>query len=709
MTISVRCSECAKKYTVKDEAAGKSFKCKDCGATLAVPAAKPRPDEDAFEDYEDDSFEAEAPAPRRSKKPTAGSRGGTTKKKSAKSSSGGSIVFIGGAVLGAIVLLAGLGIAVSKLGLGSSWVDYSHPDGSFKIKFPKQPKVQALGHGAELSHNITCETSSGACTVEFVDLTAALRQSGQSLSAPGMSDVFFENVMIEAAVKRGINQPLQATPITFRGFPGREVEIKMNGLSNTMRMYLCGDGFYSLQYVRKQDAPRSADMDRFFNSFDPAAGRGTTTPGSSNSVATTTQSTQSSNPNDPYLTSRNSFQSTLVKQGPAPQDWKPETPPEGVKEILYPSGQMQLKAWVTEPVGTAGAKQPAVVYFHGGFAFTSIDFQACEPFRQRGFAVMTPMLRGENGNPGNYELFWGEVDDAKAAVQWLAKQPHVDANRIYAFGHNVGGGISSLLTLHDDIPLRHSGSASGLYTTDSLVTDLDVLWKSSQTKLPFRDVDLNERRLRVLIGNQRDMKRSHVAYYGVSDSNIQRTFAQLEADQSTLAKEVRVNKERVWLLIAIGDEVSCRDDAMLSYARVCEKDARSHDANISAAPPSLETQIDAVKAEKSIEYAEKLENTAAVSKRPATDYVLAAQQWLRVKDKARALAAAKKAEATATESFKHSATYHWHKALGELFLKTGEPKSAIPYLEKAIEKAASDEEGANCRKLLAEAKAKAGV
>ena len=36
------------------------------------------------------------------------------------------------------------------------------------------------------------------------------------------------------------------------------------------------------------------------------------------------------------------------------------------------------------------------------------------------------MLRAENGNPGVYEGFYGEVDDAVAAGRFLASLPFVD-------------------------------------------------------------------------------------------------------------------------------------------------------------------------------------------------------------------------------------------------------------------------------------------
>ncbi|MEZ0230677.1 MAG: alpha/beta hydrolase family protein [Planctomycetota bacterium] len=107
------------------------------------------------------------------------------------------------------------------------------------------------------------------------------------------------------------------------------------------------------------------------------------------------------------------------------------SPPGGVSAIKYPSGDLELKAWFQRPKKAAkDEKVPAVVYFHAGFAFKMEDWTNTAAFRDAGYAVLCPMLRAENGNPGRYELFYGEIDDARAAIRWLAKQPGIDPDRI---------------------------------------------------------------------------------------------------------------------------------------------------------------------------------------------------------------------------------------------------------------------------------------
>lgn len=54
--------------------------------------------------------------------------------------------------------------------------------------------------------------------------------------------------------------------------------------------------------------------------------------------------------------------------------------------------------------------------------------------------------RGENGNPGSFEMCYGEVTDAAAALDYLAVQSDMDPARLYAAGHSVGGAIVMLLS-----------------------------------------------------------------------------------------------------------------------------------------------------------------------------------------------------------------------------------------------------------------------
>ena len=215
----------------------------------------------------------------------------------------------------------------------------------------------------------------------------------------------------------------------------------------------------------------------------------------------------------PFLTRRNAHETVLRERGPSPGEYVEQTPPPGVAAIRYRSGELDLLAWWATPPGAQ--RVPALIYFHGDFAFGADDFEIVRPFLDAGFAVLTPTLRGENGNPGDFELLWGEVDDARAAVEWVAAQPQVDRSRIYAFGHSIGGGVAAMLSLYPELPLRATGSCGGIYVPATFGR-----WAASARNrelVRFDPSDPNEAELRVLGPNLAWMAHRHVAYAGRED------------------------------------------------------------------------------------------------------------------------------------------------------------------------------------------------
>jgi hypothetical protein len=120
-----------------------------------------------------------------------------------------------------------------------------------------------------------------------------------------------------------------------------------------------------------------------------------------------------------YAKARKRFHTTLIKKGPAPEQvCTPTKPPLGVSEIEFPSGPLRLKAWVNRPPAGNERKSPAVLFLHGGFCFDFSDWQVTQAFRDAGFIVMIPVLRGEDGQPGNFTMFYDEVDDAVNAATY---------------------------------------------------------------------------------------------------------------------------------------------------------------------------------------------------------------------------------------------------------------------------------------------------
>jgi dienelactone hydrolase/ribosomal protein L40E len=160
-----------------------------------------------------------------------------------------------------------------------------------------------------------------------------------------------------------------------------------------------------------------------------------------------------------YADARKSFKTKLIRSGPAPQDHAPLVRPADATEIPFKSGNLTLKAWINLPLPEQKL-MPAVIFLHGGFAFGEDDWDQCKPFRDAGFVTMTPILRGENGQPGAYTLFYDEVDDVLAARDELAKVAGVDPQRIFVAGHSAGGTLA-LLTAMASTKFKACASFSG--------------------------------------------------------------------------------------------------------------------------------------------------------------------------------------------------------------------------------------------------------
>lgn len=161
---------------------------------------------------------------------------------------------------------------------------------------------------------------------------------------------------------------------------------------------------------------------------------------------------------------RRAFTTQLTWRGPAPQEYEEFEVPLDVIEVEYTSGDLKLKAWLSSETGDPndGKKHPAVVYLHGGWAFGPSDWDDVKPFIEAGFVVLMPMLRGENGNPGHYEAFYGEVDDAIAAGRFVSELPDVDPDQVFIAGHSVGAVITALVAM---MPSNYKAAAalSGMY------------------------------------------------------------------------------------------------------------------------------------------------------------------------------------------------------------------------------------------------------
>ena len=122
-----------------------------------------------------------------------------------------------------------------------------------------------------------------------------------------------------------------------------------------------------------------------------------------------------------FAEAHDAFQTTLVEQN-SDNDPIPD-PPEGFFDLVqYPSKVGDLAAYVSSDPDD-GKKHPLIIWVVGGWG---------------------------NGNPGNYETLFGEVDDIVSAYDYAASLPYVDPDRIYLGGHSTGGTRALLAAEYTD-------------------------------------------------------------------------------------------------------------------------------------------------------------------------------------------------------------------------------------------------------------------
>jgi dipeptidyl aminopeptidase/acylaminoacyl peptidase len=216
--------------------------------------------------------------------------------------------------------------------------------------------------------------------------------------------------------------------------------------------------------------------------------------------------------NEDYKTARENFSSKLIHIDRAPGRWDTLKTPERVNEVKFLSNGDTLKAWMNVP--SKNKKYPAVIFLHGGFSFGLEDWTMTQAYRDSGFVVFSPMLRGENGQQGTFTMFYDETDDVLASIKYLKSLPYIDADRIYLSGHSVGGTIAmltSMLTTEIKAAASFSGSPDQMiYCKYGIPAKL----------IPFDTNDVRECEMRSPLSYARSFKIPMRIYYGSDEPHF---------------------------------------------------------------------------------------------------------------------------------------------------------------------------------------------
>ena len=152
------------------------------------------------------------------------------------------------------------------------------------------------------------------------------------------------------------------------------------------------------------------------------------------------------------LEARKGFETKIIGGDFQPAGPADRPPGSLFKLVRYKSNVGALAAYVPPDPGD-GVRRPAVIWAHGGFGgvgswlwqrASADNDQSVRAFLGGDIVTMCPSWRGENDNPGQFELFYGEVNDLLGALKYLKSLPYVDPDRIYLAGHSTGGTMALL-------------------------------------------------------------------------------------------------------------------------------------------------------------------------------------------------------------------------------------------------------------------------
>jgi len=234
-----------------------------------------------------------------------------------------------------------------------------------------------------------------------------------------------------------------------------------------------------------------------------------------------------------YAAVRARFHTKLLKPISAnPSDFKlsnlPATPP-GARVIEYKSGDLALKAWISDSPSAATGKHPAVIVLHNLRGLQAEEWIAAQPFRDANFVLLMPSLRSEYGQAGVASFYYDEVEDVIAAAAFLRTQPDVDPDHIFLVGFGSGGPLA-LLAAEASPTFRAATSHFG-------IPDMALLAKllpaADVAKFPFDPADPHELEVRSPLAYAQSLKCPARLYYGHTDAFLAPTNLRL----ADLAKE----------------------------------------------------------------------------------------------------------------------------------------------------------------------------
>ncbi|MEW4487299.1 hypothetical protein AB1L42_04410 [Thalassoglobus sp. JC818] len=265
MPIRATCRECGKSYNVRDELAGKKFRCKQCQKPVSVPQPavleeeEPEPEEDLwgsdFGSFDDEDDYLPPPPPKKKKK--------KRKKRRSSGAAAGAFKTALKTIVGIISFLFMFGIGfklVSSLGnlpipaFATTWEEYTTPDGALTMQMPGTPKRITVGPTvAAGGATYGVQKSSYACAVIVEPLPPQIQTMNLN--------------EIISALETGLRMQGASNleRLTFQGKSAVAYTMEKRGITARHIGFVNGATAYTIMYSNRGSTP-GAEKDKFFNS-----------------------------------------------------------------------------------------------------------------------------------------------------------------------------------------------------------------------------------------------------------------------------------------------------------------------------------------------------------------------------------------------------------------------------------------------------------
>jgi alpha/beta superfamily hydrolase len=124
----------------------------------------------------------------------------------------------------------------------------------------------------------------------------------------------------------------------------------------------------------------------------------------------------------------------------------------GQEPIAFTSAGLSLEGIFAAPQGTPVGAGLVICHPHplyGGDMHNNVVRALAEAFIAAGYAVLRFNFRGVGRSTGSYDGGFGEQDDARAALSWLATQAAARVDRVVLAGYSFGARVALAVAATD--------------------------------------------------------------------------------------------------------------------------------------------------------------------------------------------------------------------------------------------------------------------